>query len=155
MGTFSTGHRWMRKKCKTEGCNNDAIPKRTRCSKCKMRAWREANPLRRRYRVVADRASRRGIPFTLTFKEFKKVVGEADLEGNHLDRIDPCKGYEAGNVQLLSASENVIKGNRERRGKRYLYHLEQRHAEITKREEDYGQSWNEEPEYRPPDDHPF
>ena len=32
----------------------------------------------------------------------------------HVDRIDPCLGYVPRNLQILPASENIAKGNRER-----------------------------------------
>jgi hypothetical protein len=33
----------------------------------------------------------------------------------HLDRIDHTRGYEVGNLQIITCAENVVKGNKERR----------------------------------------
>lgn len=90
------------------------------CSHCKMTRWRINNPEQTAYCNVRDRARRKKIPFLITleeFVEFLHVAGDGYLEGRgkyvgclHLDRIDPTKGYEVGNLQVLSAEENSRKG---------------------------------------------
>lgn len=80
------------------------------------------NPIRAKYFSTKNGAKRRGISFTLTLEEFTEIVSQQnylDYSGSekhslHLDRIDPTKGYEVGNIQILTCSENVAKGNRER-----------------------------------------
>lgn len=32
----------------------------------------------------------------------------------HIDRIDPRRGYVPDNVQVLTAHDNIVKGNKER-----------------------------------------
>lgn len=94
--------------------------------------WDRVNrPLARYYVDMKAKAKARGIEFDLTLEEFRTIVTQQnymDAKGNkkmclHLDRIDPTQGYTAWNVQILTCSDNVAKGNRER-------HL-QRKAEDT------------------------
>lgn len=42
-------------------------------------------------------------------------------EGLTIDRIDPNKGYSPENCQFITAKENTIKGNQQRRLKEYEY----------------------------------
>lgn len=42
-------------------------------------------------------------------------------EGLTIDRIDPTKGYEPGNCQFITARENTVKGNKERRLREYKH----------------------------------
>lgn len=42
-------------------------------------------------------------------------------EGLTIDRIDSTKGYDPENCQFITAKENTIKGNKERRLKTYEY----------------------------------
>jgi hypothetical protein len=68
-------------------------------------------------------AKRRGIVWTLTLEEYTEIVQQQNYMDNkgcerhclHLDRIDHTKGYEVGNLQIITCSENVVKGNQERR----------------------------------------
>lgn len=86
------------------------------------RAWRQKNPVKSAYADKRHDAKRRNIPFSLTLEEFTAfAISSGYIEGKghfgacfHLDRIDPQKGYEAGNIQVLTCSENTAKGNRER-----------------------------------------
>lgn len=41
------------------------------------------------------------------FAAFLRDVGERPSRGHHLDRIDPAKGYEPGNVRWRPAAENL------------------------------------------------
>ena len=67
-------------------------------------------------------ARRRRIECTLTIDDLRALTAETGyLEGRgrhgdnlHIDRINPTIGYVAGNVQILTCSANVAKGNRER-----------------------------------------
>jgi hypothetical protein len=62
-------------------------------------------------------------PFTLTFDQFKAVILPTrymDDKGKerfclHIDRKVSTRGYEAGNIQVLTCTENVQKENAERR----------------------------------------
>jgi hypothetical protein len=93
-----------------------------------MRRWREKYPLKHAYSRIKDSAKRRRIVFTITygyFEEFckaqlvhhgKDYASDKGYTGDGLtiDRIDATKGYEPGNLQILTHSENVKKGNAER-----------------------------------------
>jgi cupin superfamily acireductone dioxygenase involved in methionine salvage len=72
-----------------------------------------------------DNAKRRGIPFELTFEQFEAFAIKYDLVINSgtkkhsltIDRIRHDKGYTKDNIQVLSLSENSIKGNLEKKRK--------------------------------------
>lgn len=89
----------------------------SKCQHCKSREWRANNPVLNALKCIKSRAKRTGIPFFLTkeqFIAFCKETGFVEKRGRasgalHIDRIDPAKGYEVGNIQVLTASENVRK----------------------------------------------
>lgn len=74
--------------------------------------------MRYAYSVLKNNARRRGKEFTLTMQEFVDFCEETGyMEGKgssrlslSVDRIDHNKGYVAGNIQVLSLSENGAKG---------------------------------------------
>lgn len=87
------------------------------CGGCYKAEWRMRNPERAAYGHQRDHARARRIPFTLSFEEWWSVVGAAgymDGKGKerhqlHVDRIDPSKGYEVGNIHVITCEENVRK----------------------------------------------
>jgi len=93
-----------------------------KCANCRIRLWRANNPIKAIYSAIKNKARRRRIPFTLTFEHFEEIcigTGYHITRGRkagsmHLDRIDALKGYEDGNVQVLEAIENIMKGNSEK-----------------------------------------
>lgn len=93
------------------------IETRKRCSTCRNRVWDKNNPIRRAYRNNKDSAKRRGKTFTITYEYFEAWVIEnryMELKGTgpddySIDRIDDTKGYEPGNLQLLTNRENTKK----------------------------------------------
>lgn len=103
--------------CSKPYCRSVVRDKGRVCCKCRKRAWREKNPLRDLYCHLRSNARQRGKVFTLTFEEFADVAqagGYADGHGRsgnalHVDRIDPLRGYEAGNIRIIEASENCRK----------------------------------------------
>lgn len=88
------------------------------CSKCKMRAWRKANPIHAVLSNLRSRAKRKGIPFDLTLDWLNGFLTTMcyDSSEHHIDRKITWLGYTMGNLQILPISENIAKGNRERRG---------------------------------------
>lgn len=102
------------KHCK--GCQKE-IPNRNYCSTCRNRQWDKNNPIRRAYRDTRNSAKRRGKTFTITYEYFEAWVIEnryMELKGTapddySIDRIDDTKGYEPGNLQLLTNRENTKK----------------------------------------------
>lgn len=109
-------------KCATPFCRGTAAPEHAECSKCMMRRWRAKYPLKAAYSELRYRSRRRGISFTLTLGEFSQICADSGyLEGKgrkaselQIDRIDVRQGYSWANCQVLTCSENVSKGNRER-----------------------------------------
>ncbi len=93
------------------------------CSRHYQERWRRKNPKQACYRALKDHAVARRIPFTLTLDFFIRITTaagyweqDAASHGDRLsvDRIDPTLGYSDSNVQVLTVSENAVKGNRER-----------------------------------------
>lgn len=115
-------------RCATKFCRNRAVPGRSQCHKCKQRAWRQSRPFAAALATLRDHAKERGIECVLSLKDWTAFATESglfDAEGRRLqtmtvDRKDATKPYQKGNLQVLTHSENVIKGNRERRTKYYL-----------------------------------
>lgn len=77
------------------------------------------------YDLIRTHARKRKIVFTLTLAHFTEVIAptryldESGSERHHLhiDRIKNHLGYEDGNIRVLTCSDNVAKGNVERRQK--------------------------------------
>jgi len=111
------------------------------CQKCASRQWNVNNPAGYTFKNLRAAAKKREIPFTLTREHFDKVCADGHyFLGNgvepysmHIDRIDACKGYEDGNIQILSFSDNVAKGNRERYLPEHVQEMKRRRDEMTRR----------------------
>lgn len=100
-------------------CGNE-IRKGTKCDACYKRRWREANQERAVYNCLKSNAKRRGVGFFISFQEFVSFIVDTAyirLRGTSadsltIDRKDPRLGYRAGNLQILTLSENVKKYKR-------------------------------------------
>lgn len=107
----------MYKTCKTLECYNKAEKGRNYCSTCKKRKYRKNNPIRSTWHNLKWSAKQRGIPFDLSFKDFKqfatkvKYIQKKGIEkySYHIDRIDEKQGYTKDNIQLLTNTDNVQK----------------------------------------------
>lgn len=110
--------------CPVKGCRNDLHPRKAGlCHRHAQHRWRLRDPKRSAYTALRDRARRRGLEFTITLDYFQGMLdcvsywdhaAESRGECLSLDRIDATKGYVPGNLRIITISENVIKGNRER-----------------------------------------
>lgn len=102
--------------CITKFCRHKRGKKDRRCSKCKMRRWREANPDKALFAWIRDRAKRDQREFDLTLEWFRAFLLEQNYDRleHHIDRISVARGYVMGNLQVLPISDNIAKGNRER-----------------------------------------
>jgi len=102
--------------CPTKWCRNRKAPKRNTCSKCGMRAWRAANPIKALLAHLRWRATAKGVPFDLPLNWFVSFLRDNhyDRTLHHIDRIRTWEGYVQGNIQVLDGGENIAKGNRER-----------------------------------------
>lgn len=105
-------------------CGALARHQRTLCQTCRTRQWRANQPITAAYDNLRSHARARGKAFALTLAEFRRFCLET---GYHLrkgveaydltiDRIDPRRGYEPGNIQAVSQSFNARKGWFERLG---------------------------------------
>ena len=101
--------------CKHWGCQNfTRRPTARDCETCHSRKKRIKNPVRYAFQQVKRSADMRGIPFNLTFEEFQefdKQTGYVNSKGTGtesltIDRIDPSKGYEVGNIRALNFADN-------------------------------------------------
>lgn len=106
--------------CKVRMCRNESYNGKPLCNKCQSREFRANNPDRYAFNALKDSAKKRGIPFGLSFEEFRAfcLSHPEYLPGRgrrsfhlHLDRIDASRGYFADNIQVLSATINIQKRN--------------------------------------------
>ena len=101
------------------------------CRNCARMAYKRAHPMRYAFMYHRASARRRGIPWALSFEDFSafwlshpeaweaKVSRLLSSDSNkmrhnaadilEIDRIDPDKGYGAGNIQLATKRVNVIR----------------------------------------------
>lgn len=111
--------------CPVRGCRNhsrttgrETTARAKLCSRHAMRLWRMEQPERAHFAQIKDRAARNEIAFTITLEEYLKIIEGTrytDERGRarfclHLDRIDPLRGYERGNLRVITAGENCTKG---------------------------------------------
>lgn len=106
--------------CPTRWCRNRKAPKRRNCSKCAMREWRKANPVKALLAHLRWRAKEKDVPFDLTLDWLTAFLRDNRYNRtvHHIDRIRTWEGYTMGNLQVLVAAENIAKGNRERHADR-------------------------------------
>lgn len=105
--------------CKTKYCRNKRAKQRRVCHKCRSRKYRSKpkNEMVFTYHCLKQSAKNRGIEFKLTKEEFKSFCEKTnyiELKGRSknsmsVDRINPKKGYEIDNIQMITVSENVKK----------------------------------------------
>lgn len=87
-----------------------------KCSRCAMKAWRTKNPLEAHFNWLKRSAEKRGIRFALTISEFRlwceqtSYIQLVGVNAMSCDRIDPDRGYEMGNIRILSYRENARLG---------------------------------------------
>jgi hypothetical protein len=90
-----------------------------------MKRWRFNDPVHNVVSRLRERARLKGVPFNLTVEgmnEFLKGTAYLERKGRavgslHIDRIKPSLGYVWGNIRLITAHENLVKGaNEEEQG---------------------------------------
>ena len=106
--------------CWVKGCNKKRKGKTPLCHRHYQQRWRGLNPKKSAYATLRDHAKARRLPFTITLEYWEGLVDglcffnhESD-EVMTIDRVDATKGYEKGNLRVVTMSVNVAKGNRER-----------------------------------------
>lgn len=98
----------------------NARSQRTRCNSCRARLYDK--PLGRAFRNLKAHAKARGVAFALTLSEFASVAVPAgyiegrgvEAESLTIDRIDHRRGYEVGNIDVVTHAYNSMKGYFER-----------------------------------------
>lgn len=118
------------KLCKACGLK-PAAKRKSRCRPCDYQHEKQTRPYTVAFRELRNNAKRRGIYFNLTLEEFTAFAYPVDLlvgrgrtaTGLAVDRIDEALGYVAGNLQVLTTSQNSSKEN-ERRKKQKVYDYE-------------------------------
>lgn len=106
--------------CQTKYCKNKTRGVRKLCSSCSFRKWKEKNPEKYCYNNLKQNSKRRKKSFTLTFDQFLQFCKKTDYlvgkgkkkESYSIDRIDPNKGYDLDNIQVLTLSSNSRKGTK-------------------------------------------
>lgn len=112
-------------------CRRRRRAKRARCRECYTcisRRRAKADPVSYCYYNLRKSAKRRGIVFTLTKEYFRRWAIRYDYltlrgrgrEGYVVDRKNDHKGYEPGNIQVLTGSENTRKENARRVAEKML-----------------------------------
>lgn len=104
--------------CPTPYCRRKRRKKGTLCARCQKRQWRADNPMKARCARLKQRAEEKKVPFDLTPEWLSTFLAENHYDPtlHHIDRIKTWLGYTMGNLQVLDSTENIAKGNRERRG---------------------------------------
>jgi len=114
---FKIVKRKASKLCKAYRCANESAKGQSLCHKHHKRRQKELNPIGYFFNLLKQNAKRRGKEFKLALWEFRQFCSETnylEVKGRSgraktIDRIDPNKGYEIGNIQLLSNRANAAK----------------------------------------------
>lgn len=90
---------------------------RTKCNTCRVRKYRQDHSHKYAYDTLRNNAKRRNVVFTITLEYFIEfcnatgyMEGKGILAGDlTIDRIKGHLGYEPGNIQVKTRTENVQK----------------------------------------------
>lgn len=113
--------------CPVASCRNKSRTGRNKCMglchRHQQYRWRMKDTKRSAYTALRDHAKARKIPFTISYEYFRGMVDmlatwdlKAESRGEVLtvDRIQAERGYEEGNLQIITHSQNSIKSHREK-----------------------------------------
>ena len=127
-----------------------------------MHLWRMENKPRAYFSQIRDRARRKDIVFKITFQDFLDAVnatGYLERRGRqsfnlHLDRRDALKGYERGNLRVITSVQNCSKGATEDKERRAAFVAQRLGFDPRKKPQPEPEP--EEPyHYEPTDNAPF
>lgn len=111
--------------CCVKGCRKD-IGRSDKLGLCHAHyqyRWRMRNKKPSAYATLKTHAVARGLKFTISYDYFCGLMDcagywdhEAESRGEWLsiDRVDATRGYEPGNLRVITHSENAAKGMREK-----------------------------------------
>lgn len=102
-------------KCLTPRCRKLARKDRNYCNSCRSRSYDD--PIKRLFWNLKAHAKARGKGGSLEISEFVAAAADAGYIGRsgrerdclHVDRIDPLRGYEPGNIRFITCAENSRK----------------------------------------------
>lgn len=100
--------------CITPRCTRPAPAGKGCCRTCQDRKWRARHPEHHLWNNLKKSAKKRGIPFTISLADFKVFCAETNLiarvgkgpDDMTVDREKPERGYEKGNIRVLTNAEN-------------------------------------------------
>lgn len=103
--------------CAASRCRNNRSGKDRLCSKHRTVMRKHADIVRYTYDKLKSNAKRRGKMFTISisyFRQFCEDTNYIELKGRtalkmSIDRQDVTKGYEEGNLQIMSVGDNSAK----------------------------------------------
>lgn len=103
--------------CPAYRCKNSKADKKRFCHRHHAANQKITNLASYTYNLLRSNAKRRNKIFTITLQDFKEFCEETNylaLKGRtktkaSIDRIDASKGYEKGNLQILTVSQNCRK----------------------------------------------
>ena len=105
--------------CGVKGCRKECKPKKAGlCHKHHQHRWRMRSPKKSAYAILRDHAKARGLAFTISYDYWQGLTDALGYWSGDgvptIDRVRAERGYEPGNLTVVSLSENVAKGNVER-----------------------------------------
>lgn len=106
--------------CQAYRCASLHSKKDRFCHKHRKRYQKEHNEAVYVFGMLKQNARRRNKPFKLTIRQFREFCRSTNYLENRgknkssatVDRIDPAKGYEVGNIQVMSLSDNSSKADK-------------------------------------------
>lgn len=119
-GFFEYAKRRVKSRCMVKWCSKRTKDGGLLCHRHYQERWRNQNPEKSSFSTLRDHARGRGIRFTISLDYWKGLTDAfcyfdpPEGEVVSIDRVDPARGYEPGNLRVISLSLNVAKGNRER-----------------------------------------
>ncbi len=107
------------KLCCVRGCRHKPEKTGRFCRRCRDRRYKQTHPISYAWDKLKYNARRRGKPFTITFGYFEQWCLETGYiehvgktaQALTIDRKDFLKGYEPGNLQILTNQDNGRKAH--------------------------------------------